>query len=91
MTGVTHPSGSNICDEVCSTSRLVTNVLTGGICLVARERVSVNVFQRKPKSPTVELVSLVLSDLVISLSLLLFVDHDLKLNLAWPMMSRDWV
>ena len=62
VTGVTHPSGSYTCDEVCKTSLFVIRlVLVGGSCFGARDNVSVTVFQRRPKSPTVGLGSLVLS------------------------------
>ena len=51
--------------------------------LVESEIMSVVVFQRRLGIPTVVFGSLVLSCLVTSWSCLLFVDHNLRLNLAW--------
>ena len=87
VTGVTHPNGPKICDEDCSMSLLLTNVLIAGRFLVESEIMSVVMFQRRPRSPTVVLGSLVLSFLVTSFSCLLFVNHDLRLNLAWLIRS----
>jgi len=47
-------------------------------CLAASDRMSVAVFQGRPSKLTVVFGSQVLSWLVIPLSLLMFVDHDLK-------------
>ena len=70
-------------------SLLVTNVLIAGSFLVESENMSVVMFQHRPRIPTVVLGSLVLSCLVTSWSRLLFVDHDLRLKLAWLVTSRD--
>jgi len=66
VTGVAHPNGSKIYDEVCSMSLLVTKVLIGGNCLAASDRMSVAVFQRRPSKLTVVFGSQVLSWLVIT-------------------------
>ena len=73
VTGVAHPKGSKICNDVCNTSLLVRRVLTAGNFLGASEIISVDVFQRtgRPNSPTVRFGSLVLFRS-------LFVDHDLR-------------
>ena len=64
VTGVAHPKRSKICNDVCSTSILVGRVLIAGSFLGASP---VDVFQRRPNSPTVRFGSLVLSLLVTSL------------------------
>jgi len=66
VTGVAQPNGSKICDESCSMSHLVTKILVAGKCLFTRKRVSVAVFQRRPRSPMVVFGLLVLSLFVIS-------------------------
>jgi len=69
---------------------LVMNVFIAGSCLVKSEIMTVAVFQRRPNRPTVVLGSMVLSFLVTSCNCLLYVDQDLRLNLVWFIMSRDW-
>lgn len=57
--------------------------------LLESETMSVVAFQHRSKSPMALLGLLVLSCLVASLSCLMFVDHDLRLNLAWFTRSLD--
>jgi len=81
VTKVAQPKGSKICDESCKIFHLDTMVLDGN-AFGASDKVSVEVFQRRPKTYTVVLASIDLSAVAIFCKVVLLVAHDHKLKFA---------